>query len=403
MGFFKSKKDKPAKVTASSGKKSAGVNRQASHYSELVTSKQKSGKFDDVYITHKLLGSGAFADVFSCTHKKSDAKFAVKKIKKKVNLPGANSHTKYTDTFESELRINTMLNHKHIVNLIEVYELPKLCLVFDFCESGDLFDQIEKMTKYTEANAASYIQQMCTALAYMHEKGVVHRDLKPENLLLAKDPEDPSSNIIKIGDFGLSVEVDDKGFTQGTAGSPDYIAPEILAKKQYTTKVDAWSTGIILFILIAGYPPFENREEIRAGKVIFYFEDWENTSEEVRMLIVKLLCLNMNKRLSCKQILEDAWVVKHTGVTPPEDLMDMSRAKANIKKFNAKRKFKGAVKSVMASNAMYKLLGRGSISQTSPPPAYSSSNQKNFIGNSYVSRQNNKTMNESIFEQQDSE
>lgn len=202
---------------------------------------------------------------------------------------------------------------------------------FDLCKGGDLFDDIEKRAKYTEQDAAKCITQIFNGTEYIHRQHIIHRDLKPENLLLTKD------GIIKIGDFGLAVEVNGiDGQAYGTAGSPDYIAPEILMKKYYTRKVDTWSCGVILYILLCGYPPFSNQKEIKDAKVLFYVDDWEQVSVEARTLIVQLLTKNQHKRFTCQQALECKWIQSQTSLGDS----DLSNMKNKLKQFNAKRKFK---------------------------------------------------------------
>ena len=322
----------------------------------------KSGHFNNYYKKGRLLGTGAFAEVFECTRLMNQKKYAVKIIKKTVSIPDFTGSTNFqkptaknsskNNSFDTELSINLRLNHQNIVNLIEVYKTPVFHLVFDLCKGGDLFDDIERRSIYSEHDATICITQILQGTAYIHSQNVIHRDLKPENLLLTNE------NIIKIADFGLAVEVDptgpNNGQAWGIAGSPDYIAPEILNKQKYTSKVDSWSCGVILYILLCGYPPFANPKEIKEGKVLFYVEDWSHILKEARTLIVQLLNVDPEKRFTCQQALSSFWII-HNQMKADKNSKHLGKTLTEIRKFNAKRKFKGTAKAIMSTARLSKL------------------------------------------------
>jgi len=300
--------------------------------------------FDQNYKLGKQLGSGAFSDVFRCTQLRSGSEYAAKIVKRNQPLPG--SRTKEL-MFDVEIRINQKLNHPNIVNLHEVYKLPKLTLIFDLVTGGELFDDIERRQCYSEKDAAMCITQVLQGVEYIHSQNIIHRDLKPENLLLT------DSSMIKIADFGLAVEFKaDDDLIFGTAGSPDYIAPEIINKHYYNKKVDTWSTGVILYILLCGYPPFESREDQKCGAFKFYAEDWQDIDVEARTLIVRMLTVNQKQRIDATQALNSKWLLDHENKNT-EHRPDFIK---RIKQFNAKRKFKGGVKAVIATNKLKSLL-----------------------------------------------
>jgi len=301
--------------------------------------KKNDGNFKDYYILQNELGSGAFAKVYKCEKKADKTSYACKVVHKNLILPGS----KNSMSWDTELRINNKLHHLNIVNMIEMFEKPKLSLIFDLCKGGDLFDDIEKRQKYTEKDAAQCMFQILSGTKYIHDNKIIHRDLKPENLLLTED------GTIKIGDFGLAVEIDEKkGQAYGTAGSPDYIAPEIINKKYYNYKVDVWSCGVILYILLCGYPPFGGKEDIKKGKVLFYVDDWKHICVPARTLIVQMLTVCQDKRLSAAECLQSQWMTA-------DDLYnttDLNVMKTKLRSYNAKRKLKGAIRGIIAANRL---------------------------------------------------
>ena len=313
---------------------------------------------DLIYDKVKILGSGGFADVYEYKRKWDGLKVACKIQHKEDRLT-----SEKVTVVENEIFVNNLLTghckmtHKNIVNMLNVYALPKTTLVFDLCEKGDLFDDIEKQTKYTEEDAAFCMMDILSGLAYCHGKGVYHRDLKPENFLLVKDPERPGKNIIKIADFGLAAVVKSKGDeVTDCKGTENYMSPEVISNQAHNHKADAWSVGVILFILLAGYPPFSDKSEIMAGKILFYREDFQDTSEEARQLICNFIRKNQLKRKSCaKMLTKDPWI---NGVAMKHNCVHRTETIENIKKFNAKRRFKVAGKAVGAAiNLSKKAMG----------------------------------------------
>lgn len=355
-----------------------------------------AGNFDKVYKIGKVLGEGAFAKVYVCTRKDQPKETAepraVKLINKNFLMPGSKDQM----AFDVELQINRRLKHENVVNLLEDFSEPKLALVFDLCKGGDLFNDIEEKETYTEYDAANCFYQVLQGSAYIHSQGIIHRDLKPENLLIynqkvkmskkfkkkkkkgkqesiAGEEKIPTS-LIKIGDFGLAVDVSaSDGWCSTPVGTPGFICPEISNstkenKIKYDYRADSWSNGSILFCLLGGYYCFADDAEEKAGKVEFEAAYWKNISQQAKNVILKLMTFNIQNRPTCEAMLEDEWFdicdseIKHESLTGTMDA---------IKAFNAKRKFKTRTRAIMASNKIAKigLLAKLKKAQSEAEPA----------------------------------
>ena len=246
-----------------------GFGRSASKKDNTASEKTKvgirtNGPCAKVYKYDKkkdLLGSGNFAEVFKGTlltagrtcgpdQSKVPECVALKVIDK--------SKVEDMNDIEREIEIMELIQHKNVIRLFEVFQEPKtVTLVMELVLGGELFDRIVEKGNYSEKDAAGCIFQVCEALSVLHKNGIVHRDLKPENILYA-DKKGDNMDVIKIADFGLARSLAAKGEMMKTAcGTPGYVAPEILANKGYDkTAVDMWSVGVILYILLCGFPPF---------------------------------------------------------------------------------------------------------------------------------------------------
>eukprot|EP00499_Haloplacidia_sp_CaronLabIsolate_P005299 CAMPEP_0196781266 /NCGR_PEP_ID=MMETSP1104-20130614/9371_1 /TAXON_ID=33652 /ORGANISM="Cafeteria sp., Strain Caron Lab Isolate" /LENGTH=316 /DNA_ID=CAMNT_0042151489 /DNA_START=1 /DNA_END=951 /DNA_ORIENTATION=+ len=291
---------------------------------------------ESVYKLGKELGRGSFATVKLATHRKEGTKWAVKIIEK--------SRLKAEDeeALKMEIDILQKVEHPNIVELREVFDCrDKVYMMMEVMSGGELFDRIVAKEKYSELEAATVMRKICTALAYCHEHHIVHRDLKPENLLY-QSPDDDSE--IKIADFGLAKLLSEETYMMHTAcGTPGYVAPEILQGVGYTSAVDMWSMGVILYILLCGFPPFydENNaalfESIKAGAYDFPSPYWDDVSDDAKNLIKGLLILNPAERLTAVQVLETPWVCGKASDA------ELSSAKAQLRRFNARRKFKAGI------------------------------------------------------------
>lgn len=216
-----------------------------------------------------------------------------------------------------------------------------------------MFDKIVAKGSYTEADAAKVMKTLCEALDYMHKKDVVHRDLKPENILLADSSPDAD---IKVADFGLARVVSSNDMMKTACGTPGYVAPEVLKNKGYSSgAVDLWSAGVILYILLCGFPPFYEEElpalfdQILKAKYDFPSPWWDSISDDAKAMVKGLLTIDPMKRLTAAQVLENKWI---TGNAPNTVI---SGAQQNLKKYNATRKLKKAAQGIMAARRVAKM------------------------------------------------
>ncbi|CAK56353.1 unnamed protein product (macronuclear) [Paramecium tetraurelia] len=299
----------------------------------------KVGSIGTHYNFGKVLGQGAFGKVWKVTHKTTGLVRAIKQIKKNSLIKEEESR------LFSEMNILKNLDHPHIVKLFELFQDENnYYLVTEYLSGGELFDRIKKMSSFSESIAADYIRQILLATVHCHEKKIVHRDLKPENIIFIS--EDPKSQL-KVIDFGTSRKFDNQKAMSKRLGTPYYIAPEVLGHS-YTEKCDIWSCGVILYILLCGYPPFvgktENQilERVKIGKFTFDPEDWDSISKEAKEFITKLLRMDPNKRLSAKQALEDPWLAKYAPSTQVN-----RKVLDNIRQFQAQTVLKQALMSYM--------------------------------------------------------
>uniref|UniRef100_A0A2I3FUP6 calcium/calmodulin-dependent protein kinase n=1 Tax=Nomascus leucogenys TaxID=61853 RepID=A0A2I3FUP6_NOMLE len=192
------------------------------------------------------------------------------------------------------------------------------------------------------------IQQILEAVLHCHQMGVVHRDLKPENLLLASKCKGAA---VKLADFGLAIEVQgDQQAWFGFAGTPGYLSPEVLRKEAYGKPVDIWACGVILYILLVGYPPFWDEDQhklyqqIKAGAYDFPSPEWDTVTPEAKNLINQMLTINPAKRITAHEALKHPWVCQRSTVA---SMMHRQETVECLKKFNARRKLKGAILTTM--------------------------------------------------------
>lgn len=296
----------------------------------------KKGKNDDIlkdYKMGKVLGSGNFAVVRLATKKDKDnvdIKYAIKIIDK--NLCAGKE-----EMVSTEIAIAKEVNHPHIIKMYDLYDSSdKLYLVLQYVDGGELFQRIVDAGHFTEQDASRITRQITSAVAYLHSVGIVHRDLKPENILFKT--KDENSDVM-VADFGLSKFINDKVMLQTACGTPNYVAPEVLRQQGYGKEVDMWSIGVITYILLCGYPPFYDENDvilfkkILRGEFRFHKNNWSHISQSAKMLISGILKVNTEHRFTAEQVLNHPWVTGDTALT-----LNISKSiSANFKDYNANR------------------------------------------------------------------
>uniref|UniRef100_A0AAX7SPZ2 calcium/calmodulin-dependent protein kinase n=1 Tax=Astatotilapia calliptera TaxID=8154 RepID=A0AAX7SPZ2_ASTCA len=279
---------------------------------------------------------GAFSVVRRCVKKSSGQEYAAKIINtKKLS---ARDHQK----LEREARICRLLKHPNIVRLHDsISEEGFHYLVFDLVTGGELFEDIVAREYYSEADASHCISQILESVNHIHQHDIVHRDLKPENLLLASKMKGAA---VKLADFGLAIEVQgDQQAWFGFAGTPGYLSPEVLRKDPYGKPVDIWACGVILYILLVGYPPFWDEDQhklyqqIKAGAYDFPSPEWDTVTPEAKNLINQMLTINPAKRITAEQALKHPWICHRSTVA---SMMHRQETVECLRKFNARRKLK---------------------------------------------------------------
>lgn len=278
--------------------------------SNAATSSQKDANNGQTlllgrYEVGKLLGHGTFAKVYHARNVKSGDSVAIKVIdKEKILKSGLIAHIK------REISILRRVRHPNIVQLFEVMATKsKIYFVMEYVRGGELFNKVAK-GRLKEDVARKYFQQLISAVHFCHARGVYHRDLKPENLLLDENGD------LKVSDFGLSAvsdQIRQDGLFHTFCGTPAYVAPEVLARKGYdAAKVDIWSCGVILFVLMAGYLPFQDQNIMAMYKKIYKGEfrcpRW--FSPELVRLLTKLLDTNPETRITIPELMEKRWFKK---------------------------------------------------------------------------------------------
>lgn len=302
------------------------------------------GNIRDMYnIEAKKLGEGTYGSVSCARHKATGAVRAVKTMSK--------GHVKNMERFQQEIAIMKVMDHPNIIKLYETFEDRRhLYLVMELCTGGELFDKIIEAGHFREMDAAVVVSHILHAIFYMHKNGVCHRDLKPENFLfLSKDPID--QNQLKLIDFGLSSLMGNGKAMSTKAGTPYYVAPQVL-QGSYNHSCDIWSCGVIMYTLLCGYPPFYGKtdqevlQKVKSGNFTFENKDWRHISEDAKGLIRMLLKFDPMQRLTAEQALQHEWIrcraPRATTVSLQAGIVD------NLRAFQSQHKMKKAALHIIA-------------------------------------------------------
>ncbi|KXJ26352.1 calcium/calmodulin-dependent protein kinase type II delta chain [Exaiptasia diaphana] len=302
--------------------------------------------FSEQYELKSELGKGAFSVVYQCTNKNTGEQYAVK------ILDVRNMSEKERLKIERETRICRRLTHPNIVRLHSFIRADtSYYLIFDLVTGGELFEDIVAREYYSETDASHCIQQVLQSVQHCHENHVVHRDLKPENLLLSSKER---GAIVKLADFGLAIEIAD-GLPSwfGLAGTPGYLSPEVLKKEPYGQAVDVWACGVILYILLVGYPPFwdDDKEklylQIKQGSYDYPSPEWDSVTKEAKDLINKMLVTDPRRRITAAEALKHPWIVNRERIA---STVHRQTTIDGLKKFNARRTLRSAIISTMFLN-----------------------------------------------------
>jgi len=306
----------------------------------------------------EILGEGSFGIVFKVVHKKLKLIRAMKIIDKKS---AALDH-ETEKSLINEINILKTLDHPNIIKVYEYYNTEnKLYIISELCTGGELFDKIHKEKSFSERVAGHIMKQIFSAVNFCHNNKVIHRDLKPENILIETQKEEKKEFFhIKIIDFGTSDVIKKNKMFSMQIGTPYYIAPEIL-EGSYNEKCDLWSCGVIMYILLCGYPPFYAEEDkdiykaVKSGKYSIIGKEWDNVSLEAKDLINNLLKKDISNRYSAEKALAHNWIRKNEKLSKEEYKISDEKilnVAENLKVFNANKKLQQATLAYIVHNML---------------------------------------------------
>mmetsp|Transcript_12024 Transcript_12024/g.14588 ORF Transcript_12024/g.14588 Transcript_12024/m.14588 type:complete len:566 (+) Transcript_12024:225-1922(+) len=306
----------------------------------------------DLYDIGRELGRGAFSVVYQATCRETGEQVAVKVVSYSTFRPGDLDRQKRI--LENEVRIMQKISveipdNPNLIRLKRVVrEETRMGIVMELLRGKELFERIVKRKNYTEHDAAMLMVKIMKAIQALHKTNILHRDLKPENLVFESEGEDAE---VKISDFGLGSVVGWPDVHNSVVGTPNYVAPEVVSVRPrgpfYGPPCDVWSMGVILYILLVGYPPFyhdvprELFKLIRRGRYEFHERKWSGISDAAKDLVTRMLVVDRTRRITIEEFLQHPWILSQA---PNNNLDDTLH---NLKKLNAKRRFKAAAMAVV--------------------------------------------------------
>lgn len=270
---------------------------------------------DDYKISSNVLGLGINGKVVECFDT-TEEKCALKVLKDNVKS-------------RREIDLHWRASGcRHIVNIKDVYENTYngqkcLLVVMECMEGGELFNRIQERTAFNEREAAEIVKDICIAVKFLHDMNIAHRDLKPENLLYTRKD---NFGVLKLTDFGFAKETHTRDTLQTPCYTPYYVAPEVLGPEKYDKSCDIWSLGVIMYILLCGFPPFYSnhglpispgmKKRIRSGQYEFPKPEWTNVSQDAKELIKGCLKTNPEERLTIDEVIRNKWIAQYNTVPP---------------------------------------------------------------------------------------
>lgn len=317
------------------------------------------GRTPDINETYeflRVLGSGQYGKAHAAKNKTTGQHVAVKTINKS-RFRFADRRYQF-DAMRNEIAITRALNHPNIISLFEVYENETdLHLVMELCQGGELFDRIKAKKQYSELEAQGVLRQIASALVCLHQNKIAHCDLKPDNFLFDGSGDDAK---VKIIDFGMARALRRREYLKHLRGTPYYIAPEVL-EGQYSEHCDMWSFGVVMFVMLFGFPPFHGNSDqdifnaIRAGFTPEVKPGWGawfpqalNISTSAQDLIARLLTNDPISRLSAEEVLDHPWIQGKDVPSHPLPLTVVS----NLNNFIKKTRFTNEVLSFLTQSTM---------------------------------------------------
>ncbi|KAM3133795.1 hypothetical protein pb186bvf_014058 [Paramecium bursaria] len=291
-------------------------------------------KFLSHYEIIKKLGQGGFGEVYLVKQLSTGIQRAAKIIMRKTISD--------EEKLLEETEILKHLDHPNIVRVLEIFaDFKYYYIVTEYCQGGELLDRIKTITNFNEKQTAIYMKQIFSAVLYCHRRQIVHRDLKPENILF--DSKAPNANL-KLIDFGASEKMIENQSLTRKIGTPYYVAPEVLGC-QYDEKVDVWSCGVILFILLSGRPPFRGKNDLdtmrlaKKGELVFPQDKWQNISAQAKDLISLMLIVDQNQRISIEDAFNHSWIQNQNNI----DIVCDTQLLISLQKFQSENKLRSAI------------------------------------------------------------
>lgn len=315
-GLSKKSTNKSASLKKFKAHSSSGVKKLESKLNEQDMIGKTEGKVEDYYsFLEPPLGCGTFGVVYKAIHKSTGVVRAVKQIKRQMfeQVPGGKfiDEEEHLKSYLNDFEVLKTLKHPNIIQVQEYFISDTfVSIVSEYCSGGELFDRIISNGKFSEEEAANLISQVLSAVNYCHQKMLVHCDIKPENIVY----QDQVSDVIKLIDFGNCAFVTN-GKLKNKFGTVYYIAPEVL-EGSYDQKCDIWSSGVLLYILLSGKPPFGGAndavilQKVQKGDYTFNRPGWEMISQEAKDLISLMLTYKPEARISAEEALHHPWLKK---------------------------------------------------------------------------------------------